>query len=435
VISVLLFTCLIVTVSLRRTYIKSRRFTTQGRFYLKTKEGASDMNDADNLPLSGLRVLDLTTTVFGPYTTQILGDFGADVIKIEAPGGDTLRNVEPSRSPGMGAVFLGANRNKRSVLLDLKQDKAREALWRLVDSADAFVHNMRPQKITELGFGVKAVMSRNEAIVYADLLGYLPEGPYGGRPAYDDVVQGECGFAATFAARDGAPVLAPSIIVDKNAGLIAANAIMAAFLKRERSGKGVHVQTGMFEGLAAYNLVEHQYGTIFSPPEGPPGYPRVLSANRKPFPTRDGYICMLPYTDRQWRNFWHIAGQPERADDERFATMSARSKNIDLIYGEAGKILSEKTSDEWLELLAKADIPSGRVNDFDDLRADPHLNAIGFYRDFDHPSEGALEVPDTGCRLDGEKLPVRRHQPRLGEHTSEVLLEAGVSKSDVEALC
>jgi len=393
------------------------------------------MSDADGMPLSGLRILDLTTTVFGPYTTQILGDFGADVIKIEAPGGDTLRNVEPSRNPGMGAVFLGTNRNKRSVLLDLKTQSARDALWRLVDGADAFVHNMRPQKIADLGFGAQAVMARNKAIVYADLLGYLTEGPYGGRPAYDDVVQGECGFAATFAARDGAPVLAPSVIVDKNAALIAANGILAALMKRERTGKGVHVQSGMFEGLVAYNLVEHQYSTVFSPPEGPPGYPRVLSANRKPFPTSDGYICMLPYTDRQWRNFWRIAERPEMADDERFTTMRARSKNIDLIYGEAGKVLAGKTSDEWLALLAEADIPAGRVNDFDDLRADPHLNAIGFYRAYDHPSEGALEVPDTGYRFDGEKLPVHRHHPRLGEHTREVLLEAGVLPDEVEKLC
>ena len=393
------------------------------------------MSDADNLPLSGLRVLDLTTTVFGPYTTQILGDFGADVIKIEAPGGDTLRNVEPSRSPGMGAVFLGTNRNKRSVLLDLKQENAREALWQLVDGADAFIHNMRPQKITDLGFDHEAVMARNPRIIYTDLLGYLPEGPYGGRPAYDDVVQGECGFAATFAARDGAPVLAPSVVVDKNAALIAVNGIMAAFLQRARTGKGVHVEAGMFEGLAAYNLVEHQYGTIFSPPEGPPGYPRVLSANRKPFATRDGYICMLPYTDKQWRSFWRIAGQPERADDERFATMSARSKNIDLIYAEAGKILAAGTSDQWLELLADADIPAGRVNDFDDLRSDPHLNAIGFYRAYDHPSEGALEVPDTGYRIDGNTLPIRRHQPQLGEHTRDVLLEAGVSPEAVNKIC
>lgn len=392
------------------------------------------MNDAGGLPLSGLRILDLTTTVFGPYTTQILGDFGADVIKVEAPGGDTLRNVEPSRNPGMGAVFLGTNRNKRSVLLDLKQENARDALWRLIDGADGLVHNMRPQKIAALGFGPEAVMARKPAIVYADLLGYLPEGPYGGRPAYDDVVQGECGLAASFIARDGEPMLVPGVIVDKNAALMAANAILAALLQRERTGQGVHVQTGMFEGLAAYNLVEHQYGTVFTPPEGPPGYPRVLSANRKPFATKDGHICMLPYTDRQWRKFWTVAGKPEMADDERFATMSARSRHIDTLYGEAGKVLREKTSDEWLVLLGEADIPSGRVNNFEDLRNDPHLNAIGFYRGFKHPSEGALEFPDPGHRINGESLPVRRHPPGLGEHTSEVLGEAGLSQGEINAL-
>lgn len=392
------------------------------------------MDTATTLPLSGLRVLDLTTTVFGPYTTQILGDFGADVIKVEAPGGDTLRHVEPSRSPGMGAVFLGTNRNKRSIVLDLKRDDARDALWRLVDGADAFVHNMRPQKIEALGFGAEQVMARKGDIVYADLLGYLPEGPYGGRPAYDDVVQGECGFAATFALRDGAPTLAPSVIVDKNAALMAANGIFAAFLQRERTGKGVHVQAGMFEAMAAYTLVEHQYGTIFSPPEGPAGYPRVTSPNRKPFATKDGFICMLAYTDRQWQSFWRVAGRPDMGDDDRFATMNARSRHIDALYAEAGNALAERASAEWLALLAEADIPAGPVNGFDDLRADPHLEAIGFYRCYEHPSEGALELPDPGYRLNGAALPVRRHQPGLGEHTAEVLSEADIPQDRIAAL-
>ncbi|MDA7949140.1 MAG: CoA transferase, partial [Hyphomicrobiaceae bacterium] len=356
------------------------------------------MTTEDILPLEGLRVLDLTTTVLGPYTTQILGDFGADVIKVEAPGGDALRGVGPARGEGMGALFLGTNRNKRSVMLDLKREKHRDVMWKLIDGADALVHNIRPQKMLTLGFDPESVLARNPKIVYAALLGYLEDGPYGGRPAYDDVVQGECGTAATFAARDGAPALMPSVLVDKNAALMAANGIIAALLKRERTGKGVVIESGMFEGMVAYNLVEHQYGAIFSPPEGPTGYPRTLSAERRPFPTRDGHICMLAYTDAQWRAFWALAGREELIGDERFDTITARTRNINALYAEAAKILTGKSSAEWLELLGEAEIPAGPVNDFDMLRADPHLEALGFYRAFEHPSEGALEIPDTGYR-------------------------------------
>ena len=392
------------------------------------------MASDDILPLEGFRVLDLTTTVLGPYTTQILGDFGGDVIKIEAPGGDTLRGVGPARNEGMGAFFLGTNRNKRSVVLDLKREAHRDALWRLIEGADALVHNMRPQKMAGLGFDPESVLARNPKLVYAALLGYLEDGPYGGRPAYDDVVQGECGTAATFAARDGAPALVPSVLVDKNAALMAANGIIAALLKRERTGKGVILKSGMFEGMVAYNLVEHQYGAIFSPPEGPTGYPRTLSTERRPFPTRDGHICMLAYTDGQWRQFWKVADREELIGDERFDTIAARTRNIDALYAEAGKVLAGKSSAEWLELLSAAEIPAGPVNDFDTLRKDPHLKAIGFYRPYDHPSEGALEIPDTGYRIDGQNLPLRHHQPKLGEHTREVLGEAGYSSGEIDAL-
>ncbi|GAB4233167.1 MAG: CoA transferase [Methyloligellaceae bacterium] len=386
------------------------------------------------MPLAGFRILDLTTTVFGPYTTQLLGDFGADVIKIEAPGGDALRGIEPARHDGMGALFLGTNRNKRSLLLDLRREEARAALWKLIAGADALVHNMRPAKIAALGFSPEGVMQANARIVYAALVGYLSDGPYAGRPAYDDAMQGECGMAATFAMRDGEPALAPSVSVDKTAALMAASAILAALLKRQRTGKGVHLESGMFETMVAFNLVEHQAGTIFSPPLGDAGYRRTLSPNRRPFATRDGHICMLAYTDEQWRRFWELAGQPERAAEERFATMAARSRNIDALYAEAAAVLGSRTTAQWLEALRGAEIPCGPVNGFEDLRRDPHLEAIGFYRRVAHPSEGELELPDSGYRFDGQPLPVTRHQPRLGEHSREVLEEAGCSEAEIRAL-
>lgn len=384
-------------------------------------------------PLAGIRVLDLTSVLFGPYATQLLGDYGADVIKIEAPGGDPTRRIGPARNPGMAAGFLGCNRNKRSVCLDLKRAPARAALWQLIDGADVFVHNIRPQKIAALGFTADDVMARQPAIVYGAFHGYLESGPYAGRPAYDDVIQGESGVAAAFLERDGQPAFAPTVIADKSAGLIAANGLLAALFQRLRTGKGVYMEIGMFESMVAYTLLEHQYGAIFDPPQGAPGYPRLISAERKPYATRDGYLCVLPYTDQHWRAFWDLAGTPEMADDPRYGTLAERTRNIDTLYERTGAALLTRTSQEWLDALRQAEIPCGPINVFDDLKTDPHLQAVGMFRPYEHPSEGALDLLDAGLRLNRERLPVRRHQPALGEHDIEVLREAGLDDGAIAA--
>ena len=389
------------------------------------------MSEDLNLPLSGVRVLDLSTVLFGPYTTQILGDFGADVIKIEAPGGDPVRHLGPARNPGMGALFLGSNRNKRSIVLDLKGSVGREALWRLIDKADMFVHNVRPQKIRSLGFGPDDVLRRRPIIIYGGLHGYREDGPYGGQPAYDDVIQGASGIAGLFQERDGEPQLVPSVVADKSAALMASSGLIAAYVKRLRTGRGVYMECSMFEGLVSYNLVEHQWGTIFSPPESKPGYSRLLSRNRRPHRTLNGFICMLPYTDKHWKTFWKLSGLPKMAEDPRFSTMALRVRNIDDLYREAGKVIGNRNTEEWLELLTKADIPVGRVNSLEDLRNDPHLTETGFFRPYEHPTEGALEIPDTPYRFDRESLPIRRHPPRLGEHGREVLAELGMDDQEI----
>ncbi len=392
------------------------------------------MSGTPTWPLSGVRVLDMTTVIFGPYTTMMLGDFGADVIKIEPPGGDMTRAIGPGRSPGMSSLFLGANRNKRSILLDLKQDAAKEAMWRLIDSADMLVHNVRPQKMAALGFDPDRVLKRNPEIIYGGLHGYREEGPYGGRPAYDDVIQGESGLAGTFTARDGTPVLSPSVIADKTAALLASTGLMAAYVQRLRTGKGLYLETAMFEGMAAYTLLEHQHGMIFNPPEDGYGYPRALSPARRPHPTQDGFICMLAYTDKQWDRFWQIAGRQELGGDPRFATMRARSQNTDALYSIAGEVLESRTTAEWLDILKTAEIPCGPVNRLEDLTQDEQLVSTGFFRAQNHPTEGELTALDTGFRLNGEALPVRRHQPRLDEHGAEILKELGYLDQDVEII-
>ena len=392
------------------------------------------ISDTNDLPLSGVRVLDLTTVIFGPYTTQILGDFGADVIKVEAPDGDMTRVIGPARNPGMSALFLGCNRNKRSIVLDLKRETARRALWRMIETADMFVHNIRPQKITELGFSPDAVLECNPSIIYGGLHGYGEDGPYGGRPAYDDVIQGQSGIAGLFEERDGLPQLVPSIIADKNSALIASGGLVAAYVKRLRTGKGTYLECSMFEGMASFNLVEHQYGETFKPKEGKAGYVRALSSHRRPHKTKDGYLCLLAYTDRQWRSFWKLAGMPDYVEDSRFITMLERSRNIDALYEIASEVISTRSTTEWLTLFEQAEIPAGPVNSLADLRRDPHLNAIGFFRSYDHPTEGTLEIPDTPYRFDRHSLPIRSAQPQLGEHGYEVLTEVGMTKEEVNAV-
>ncbi len=386
---------------------------------------------SSDLPLSGVKVLDLTTTLYGPCTTQILGDFGADVIKIESPSGDPVRHVGPARNKGMASIFLGCNRNKRGIVLDLKRAADKDALWRLIESSDMFIHNMRAHKIAELGFSADDVLKHKPDLVYGGLHGYREAGPYGKRPAYDDVIQGQSGIAGTFAKRDGTPSLIPSAMADKTAAYIAASGLVAAYVKRLRTGKGVYMECAMFEGLVSYNLIEHQYGATFSPPIGDAGYPRALSVNRRPHKTLNGYLCLLAYTDQQWNSFWKVAGQPELAQDPRFKTINDRSKNIDALYDLAGKVIASRDTETWLSLFEEAQVPAGHVNSLDDVMDDEHLKAIGFFRPFNHPSEGDMVIPDTPYVFDRESLPVRQPQPNLGEHTEEVLREAGLSEDAI----
>lgn len=385
-------------------------------------------------PLDGVRVLDLGSVVLGPLAAQILGDLGADVVKIEAPGGDATRRTGPARSDDMAALFMAVNRNKRSVVLDLKQSAGRDALWRLVDGADVFMHSIRPQKIARLGFDHRAVLARNGRIVYAGLHGYRSGGPYEGAPAYDDVIQGRSGSADLMARLTGEPRYMPTVMADKTCALVAVYAVAAALLHRERGGGGQFVEIPMFETMTAFNLIEHLYGRSFAPPEGEIGYPRVLARWRRPYRTRDGHVCMLAYTDEQWRRFWTAVGREEHARDPRFATLASRNDNVAELYRLAGACFAGRGSAEWLELLAGLDIPAAPVAALDDLPDDPHLKAVGFFERAEHPTEGGIVMPGAPVRFTASPGGIARLQPRLGEHSAEVLGEAGLDESEIAAL-
>jgi len=385
-------------------------------------------------PLAGIRVLDLTSVVAGPLATQTLGDMGADVVKIESPDGDTTRYTGPARSPDMAALFMGLNRSKRSLVLDLKQTAAADALWRLIAGADVIVHSMRPQKIERLGFGHQAVCARNPRIVYAAIHGYRDGGPYSRQPAYDDVIQGQSGFASLMAEIAGEPRYAPTIVADKTTALSLVGAIAAALFAREKTGRGQFVEVPMFESMVSFILAEHLFGHCFTPPMGKLGYTRVLGSWRRPYRTKDGYLCMMAYTEAQWRRFWAMVGKPEVSDDPRFNGIAARSHNVVALYQLAGDCLADKTTDEWLVLLRKLEIPSARVSSLDDVMADPQLAAGGFFKQATHPSEGEIQFTDPPVRFGGSGASTDRLQPRLGEHSIAVLREAGLSEPEIAAL-
>ena len=383
--------------------------------------------------LAGIRVLDLTSVVAGPLATQMLGDMGADVIKIEAPEGDAPRHTGPSRSPNMAALYMGLNRSKRSLVLDLKRPAAADALWRLIAKADVFVHSMRPQKVEKLGFDHQTVCAKNPRLVYAALHGYRDGGPYSGLPAYDDVIQGQSGIAALMSV-GGEPRYAPTILADKISALAISNAVTTALFARERTGSGQFVEIPMFEQLVWFVLAEHLFGHNFVPPMGALGYTRVTGAWRRPYKTKDGHLCMMAYTERHWRKFWPAVGKPELCDDPRFSSIAARSHNVVALYELAGACLAERTTDEWIALLRGLEIPCAKMASLDDLLTDPQLTATGFFKHAHHPTEGNILYTDLPVRFSGSPSTEQRLQPRLGEHSFEVLREAGLSESEIKAL-
>jgi crotonobetainyl-CoA:carnitine CoA-transferase CaiB-like acyl-CoA transferase len=385
-------------------------------------------------PLAGIKIIDLTTVVLGPLATQILGDLGAEVIKIEAPEGDIMRYAGPARHREMGHVFLNLNRNKRSLCLDLKRGEAADILLALVRQSDVFMHNMRPQAMTRLGFTYERLRGVNPRLIYCSAHGYGQDGPLADRPAFDDIIQGASGFVALEQATGGEARFVPTLVGDKTVGLTMVYAVMAALLQRERTGEGQAVEVPMLETMTAFVMAEHMGGLTFDPPMGAPGYSRMLAPDRRPHRTADGHICILPYSDRHWRDFFSIAGRPELADDPRLADARSRSSHVVQLYALIAECVRGEKTAYWLAKLKSADIPCGPVNQLAELADDEQLAAVDFFPLTDHPSEGRIRMVRPPVRFGDADCALRHHAPRLGEHSREILREAGLGAKEVEDL-
>ncbi|WP_420995790.1 CaiB/BaiF CoA transferase family protein [Cupriavidus sp. 30B13] len=375
--------------------------------------------------LDGIRVIDITTFVLGPVATQMLGDMGADVIKVEAPEGDPTRGIGRKRSPGMGSFFLNLNRNKRSVMLDLKQPEGRASLQALIAGADVVVHNMRSGAAERLGIDYESLASRHPRLVHATAQGFGRGGRYFDRPAYDDVIQGLSGVPGLNRRMTGQTGYMPMLIADKLCGVYLYSAIMTALLHRERTGVGQEVQLPMFEAMAGFNLLEHMADHVFVPAQGqhaaPIGYGRVFSPVHRPLMTRDEPLCIIANTDAQWHRLFDLIGRSDLRGDDRFGTIGRRMENVVLLYDLVEAALKVKTRAEWLDAFAVADVPAGPANELADVRADAHMADVDFFQVFDHESEGQLLMPRNAMHLSATPASVHRGPPRLGQHTGEVL--------------
>lgn len=385
--------------------------------------------------LNGIRMLDLTAYLLGPFATQILGDMGADIIKVESHEGDIVRGIGPTRSPGMGGIFQQNNRNKRSIVLDLKQPAGRDALLRLAATADVFVYNVRPAAMARLGLSYEALAAVNPGIVYVGAVGFGQNGPYAARPALDDLMQGMSGIAGLYArASDGEPRYVPMAMADRYTGTVLVNAVLGALVHKLRTGQGQSLEVPMFESLVQGVLGDHLMGHSFDPPLGPPGYPRHLSPDRRPFRTLDGWLCAFLISDGQWRAVLERLGQPELLQDPRFTTLQARTEHSREVYAWLDATFRTRTTGQWLALLGEADVPAGPLHTLESLLDDPHLNAVGFFQRLEHPTEGTLVTLRPPSRWSRTPPEVRRAPPQLGEHSSELLAEAGYSGAEIAEL-
>lgn len=388
---------------------------------IKPTNTASQTQSVNRGPLTGIKVLDLTAVVLGPVATQVLADYGADVIKVEPPEGDLMRANGTSRTPGMSSTFMNINRNKSSVCIDLKSAQGKAQLRELIAQSDVLVHNIRVKAMERLGFGYAEVAKINPGIVYCAATGFGEGGTFAGQPAFDDIIQGACGLAHLVGHESGVPEYPPTLLADKIAGLSTANAILGALVYKARTGEGQYVEVPMFETMVAFTMTEHLGGQGFKPSIGDAGYARLLKGGRKPSPTKDGYIALLPYTEQHWRAFFHHFGRGEFIDKFNISNRIERNKNIQAIYAELRNITKQYSTRELMEVCHTMDIPIAEMYSIHTIQTHPHVQSTGLFKTMVHPTEGEVVTTRPTALFSKTPTSIYKPAPNLGEDTERVL--------------
>jgi crotonobetainyl-CoA:carnitine CoA-transferase CaiB-like acyl-CoA transferase len=386
-------------------------------------------------PLAGVRVLDMSTVVVGPYATQFLADYGADVTKVEAPGGDILRKLGgKSKSGELSPKFMTFNRNKKSLAIDMKHASAGPVIEKLLAAHDVVLTNMRPGALARLGVDYTAARALRPDVIYCNIVGFGQDGPYRDKPAYDNVIQGVGGIAACHERQGGTPLFLPMVIADRLAGLMAVQAILLAVIHRKETGDGQRIEVPMFENTAAFVLTEHFGQLIYPGSDGPSGDLRVLDKNARPMKTKDGYICLSANSDKQAFALLDAFGVPELKEDARFSTLQARVANIDAFNGLRVEHLAKRTTAEWIGIFERLDVPAMPYNTFEDLVDDPHLNEVGLFEEREHPVEGPVYNIRPAVKFSGMAMKDENLAPRLGQSSAEVLQSVGLSPDEIATL-